>query len=450
MLSMAEDDSGAELTELVEANDLTGIRLWLAEHQPYEIADELERVSSHIALVPFRLLDKDRELEVFEELDPVHQQEILLGLRATAFHELLESMDPDDRARLIGEAPAKIATRALAGLSPAQRKMTAALLGYPEGSVGRYMTPETVILHRDLTVGRALEVVRAKGADAETVYTLPVVDDGRRLAGTVQLSDLVISDDDSLVKDIVDVLVPRVSATEPAEEAARLMQQANMVAMPVVDSEERFVGLLTFDDALELIEAADSEDIARQSGASPVAGHYVAAGVVRLARARSVWLLLLIVAATLTVNVMQGFEATLEQVTALALFVPMLTGTGGNVGSQSATAIVRALAVGEVRLRDLPKVAWKESRVGLLLGLMLAAIAMLIGTALVGAHIAVVVAASVIAICTWAAIIGSTMPLLARRVGVDPAVVSAPLVSTLVDATGLLIYFTVARLILGV
>ncbi|MDT0301221.1 magnesium transporter [Streptomonospora wellingtoniae] len=447
---MAEDDSAAELTELVEANDLTGIRLWLAEHQPYEIADELERVPSHIALVPFRLLDKDRELEVFEELDPVHQQEILLGLRATAFHELLESMDPDDRARLIGEAPAKIATRALAGLSPAQRKMTAALLGYPEGSVGRYMTPETVILHRDLTVGRALEVVRANGADAETVYTLPVVDDGRRLAGTVQLSDLVISDDESLVKDIVDVLVPRVSATEPAEEAARLMQQANMVALPVVDSEERFVGLLTFDDALELIEAADSEDIARQSGASPVAGHYVAAGVVRLARARSVWLLLLIVAATLTVNVMQGFEATLEQVTALALFVPMLTGTGGNVGSQSATAIVRALAVGEVRLRDLPKVAWKESRVGLLLGLMLAAIAMLIGTALVGARIAVVVAVSVIAICTWAAVIGSTMPLLARRVGVDPAVVSAPLVSTLVDATGLLIYFTVARLILGV
>src|SRR5690625_5282218 len=290
-MSEGDVDSGEELTELVEAGDLTGVRLWLAEHQPYEIADELERMASHLALVPFRLLDKDRELEVFEELDPVHQQEILLGLRDAAFHELLESMEPDDRARLIGEVPAKIATRALAGLSPGQRKMTAALLGYPEGSVGRYMTPESIILHRDLTVGRALEVVRAKGADAETVYTLPVVDDGRRLAGTVQLSDLVVSDDDGLVKDIVDVLVPRVGATEPAEEAARLMQQANMVALPVVDSEERFVGLLTFDDALELIEAADSEDIARQSGASPVAGHYVAAGVVRLARARSVWLL---------------------------------------------------------------------------------------------------------------------------------------------------------------
>ncbi|MFC3999230.1 magnesium transporter [Nocardiopsis sediminis] len=447
---MSADEPGEELTSLVERSDLTGVRLWLAEHPPYEIADELSRMDSALAMIPFRLLDKDRELEVFEELDPVHQHEILAGLRGTAFSELLEEMDPDDRARLIGEAPAKIAARALAGLSPAERRMTAALLGYPEGSVGRVMTPETVVLHRDLTVGRALEVVRAEGAAAETVYTLPVVDDGRRLAGTVRLSDLVVSDDTAEIKDIVDILVPRVRATEPAEDAARLIQEANLVALPVVDSEERFLGLLTFDDALELIEEADSEDIARQSGASPVAGHYVAASVVRLARARSVWLLLLIVAATLTVNVMQAFEATIEQVTALALFVPMLTGTGGNVGSQSATAIVRALAVGEVRVRDLPGTAWKEARVGLLLGLMLACIALVIGTALVGRDIAVVVAASVIVICTWAAVIGSSMPLLARRVGVDPAVVSAPLVSTLVDATGLLIYFTIARTILGI
>ncbi|RCV53814.1 magnesium transporter [Marinitenerispora sediminis] len=444
------DDERVELIDLVQANDLTGIRLWLAEHPPYEIADELARMDSHLAIVPFRLLDKDRELEVFEELDPQQQQEILVGLRDSAFRELIEQMDPDDRARLIGEAPAKIATRALAGLSPAERRMTAALLGYPEGAVGRYMTPETVILHRDLLVGRALEVVRAKGAEAETVYTLPVVDDGRRLAGTVQLSDLVVNSADTPLKDVVDVFAPRVRATEPAEDAARLMQEANLVALPVVDSEDRFVGLLTFDDALELIEAADSEDIARQSGASPVTGHYAAVGVLRLARARSVWLLLLIVTSTLTVNVMQGFEGVLKEVTALALFVPMLTGTGGNVGSQSATAIVRALAVGEVRIRDLPRVAWKESRVGLLLGLLLASIALLIGSFLVGGRIAVAVALSVTAVCTWAAIIGSSMPLLARRAGVDPAVVSAPLVSTLVDATGLLIYFSIARAVLGI
>ncbi|WP_304451369.1 magnesium transporter [Nocardiopsis sp. YSL2] len=447
---MSDGERAEELIDLVEQNDLTGIRLWLAEHRPHEVADELARMNDPSVMVPFRLLDKDRELEVFEELDPALQQMILLGLRDTAFHELLEEMDPDDRARLIGEAPAKIATRALAGLSPAERKMTAALLGYPEDSVGRYMTPETVILHRDLTVGRALEVVRAKGADAETIYTLPVVSDGRRLVGTITLSDLVISDDEVLLKDLVDVLAPRVRATEPVEDAARLIQEANLVSLPVVDSEERFVGVFTFDDALEVIEAADSEDMARQSGASPVGEHYVSVSVLRLVGARSVWLMLLIVAATLTVNVMQVYEATLEEVTALALFVPMLVGTGGNVGAQSATAIVRALAVGEVRVRDLPSVIWKEGRVGLLLGVMLAGIALTIGVLLVGLDIGLVVACSVIAICTWAAIIGSSMPLLARKVGVDPAVVSSPMVATLVDATGLLIYFSIARLVLGI
>lgn len=447
---MAQGERAEELIDLVGANDLGGIRLWLAEHRPHEIADELARMDAREVVIPFRLLDKDRELEVFEELDPSQQQVILLGLRDAAFHELLEEMEPDDRARLIGEAPAKIATRALAGLSPAERRMTAALLGYPEDSVGRHMTPETVILHLDLTVGRALEVVRAKGANAETIYTLPVVSDGRRMVGTVTLRDLVVSDDARLLKDIVDVFAPRARATEPVEDAARLMQEANLVSLSVVDSEGRFLGLLTFDDALEVIEAADSEDMARQSGASPVAEHYVSAGVLRLVGARSVWLMLLIVAATLTVNVMQVFEATLEEVTALAVFVPMLIGTGGNVGAQSATAIVRALAVGEVRVRDLLSVIWKEARVGLLLGVMLAGLALVIGSLLVGPEVALVVACSVIAVCTWAAVIGSAMPLLARKVGVDPAVVSSPMVATLVDATGLLIYFSIARMILGI
>lgn len=447
---MAEGERAEELLDLVELNDLTGIRLWLAEHRPYEIADELSRMAEGRAIIPFRLLDKDRELEVFEELDPAQQQSILLGLRDHAFQELLEEMDPDDRARLLGEVPAKIATRALAGLSPSERRMTAALLGYPENSVGRYMTPETVILHRDLTVGRALEVVRAQGADVENIYTLPVVSDGRRMVGTVALGDLVISDANRLLKDVVDVFAPRLRAYEPAESAARLMQEANLVALSVVDSEERFVGMLTFDDALEVIEAADTEDMARQSGASPVSDHYVSVGVLRLVGARVGWLMVLLVAATLTVNVMQSYEATLEQVTALALFVPMLIGTGGNVGAQSATAIVRALAVGEVRVRDLPRVLWKESRVGFMLGLSLAALALGIGSFLVGTLIALVVACTVIAICTWAAIIGSAMPLLANKAGVDPAVVSSPMVATLVDATGLIIYFSIARMILGI
>lgn len=438
-----------DLRDLCERDDLSGIGGWLAGRQPHEIADELARLDEVTAGVPFRLLDKDRALAVFEELDPPDQQRILAGLRDHTFRDLVEAMDPDDRARMLGEAPAKVVKRVLAGLSPNERRMTAALLGYPEDAVGRIMTPETVAVPQGLSAAAALEVVRAKGAAAETVYTLPVVDAGRRLVGVVELRDLVLSDGDRPVADLTVGDVARVRATDPAEAAARLMRETNLLALPVVDSEDRLLGLLTIDDAVEIIEAADTEDAARQSGAAPWAGHYVSASVFQLARSRALWLLLLIVAATLTVNVLQVFEATLEQVTALALFIPLLVGTGGNAGAQAATAAVRALAVGELRGGDLLRVVWRECRVGLLLGGMLAAVGLVLGAVLVGVEIAVVVAVSLVAICAWAASVGGVMPLAAKRFGIDPAVVSAPLVTTLVDATGLIIYFVTARIVLG-
>lgn len=438
-----------DLRQLLETNDLPALQDWLARHHPHEIADELGRADAVRAVLLFRLLDKDRALAVFEELGPSDQHKVLSGLRDQAFRDVLEAMDPDDRARLLGEAPAKFARHVLAGLSPRERTMTAALLGYPDGSAGRYMTPETVALRHHLTVGDALQVVRERGADAETVYTLPVIDDQRHFLGTLSLRDLVLNPPDRQVVELTDTTTPRVRATDPAETAARLMQEANLLDLPVVDSEDRVLGLLTIDDAVEVIEAADTEDIARQSAAAPWSGHYMSASVVQLARSRAVWLLLLIVAATLTVNVLQFFEATLEQVTALALFIPLLVGTGGNAGAQAATAAVRALAVGEVRTRDLLRVAWRESRVGLVLGTMLAAVGLGIGTLLVDFPVAATVALSLILVCGWAATIGATMPLLAKRLGIDPAVISAPLVTTLVDATGLIIYFLLARLVLG-
>jgi magnesium transporter len=439
-----------DLRELFDTNDIPALQRWLAEHQPHEIADQLGRADPLRAVLLFRLLNKDRALAVFEELDPTDQHAILSGLRDQAFRDVVEAMDPDDRARLLGEAPAKFARHVLAGLSPRERTMTAALLGYPDGSVGRYMSPETVAIRRRLTAGQALETVRERGAEAETVYTLPVIDDERRFVGTLSLRDLVLSPPGRPVAELVDTTAVRVQATDQAETAARLMQETNLLDLPVVDSEDRVLGLLTIDDALELIEAADTEDIARQSAATPWTGHYMSAGVLQLARSRAVWLLLLIVAATLTVNVLQIFEATLAEVTALALFIPLLVGTGGNAGAQAATATVRALAVGEVRTRDLLRVAWRECRVGLLLGAMLAVVGLTVGTLLVDFPIATTVALSLILICSWAATIGATMPLLAKRIGIDPAVISAPLVTTLVDATGLIIYFLIARAVLGV
>lgn len=440
------------LAYLVDKHDLSGIRIWLGEHPPHVIADEIARLPQVEAGVAFRLLDKDRALEVFEELEPVDQQQILAGLRDQAFRDLVEEMDPDDRARMLTEAPAKVVKRVLGGLSLRERQMTAELLGYPTGSVGQLMTPEVIALPRQVTCKQALEEVRFRGpqSESETIYTLPVVDDGRKLLGVVELRDLVLAPPEQPLESIVMLDWPSVKATDLAEDAARLMGDTNVVGLPVVDSEDRLVGLLTIDDALEIIEAAHSEDVARQAGSAPWEGHYMAVSVWKLARSRAPWLLLLIVASVLTVNVLQIFEATLEQVTALALFIPLLVGTGGNAGAQATTAAVRALAVGELRTSDLPAVVWRESRVGIMLGAMLAVVGMVVGTLVVGTEVAIVVGLSLIAICAWAASVGASMPLLAKSLKIDPAVISAPMVTTLVDATGLLIYFGVAKLVLGI
>ncbi|MGW8380303.1 magnesium transporter [Streptomyces sp. ODS28] len=443
-------DFPADLQAALSRHDLRDAQHWLGEHPPHLIADELARMDTVDAVVAFRLLDKDQATDVFEELEPVDQRGILMGLRDSAFHELVEELDPDDRVRMLREAPAKVVQRVLAGLSPHERNVTAALLGYPEGSVGRYMTPQTVPLNQQLTVEQALERVRARGGDAETVYTLPVVDSGRRLTGIVELRELVLSEPGNTVADLVVTEAPRAHATDPAEDAARLMRETNVLDLPVVDSEDRLVGLLTIDDAVEVIEAADTEDVARQSGSAPWAGHYMAATVWQLARYRVVWLLLLLLAASLTVTVTQVFEGTLEQVTQLAMFIPLLIGTGGNTGAQAATAAVRALAVGEVRGSDLPAVVWRECRVGFVLGTLLALLGLVLGSLFVGPKIALVVGVALVIICAWAATVGGTMPLLAKRLRIDPAVVSAPMVTTLVDATGLIIYFLTARAVLGI
>ncbi|MFK0119779.1 magnesium transporter [Streptomyces sp. NPDC090994] len=446
---LSDDELPTELQDALERHNLRDAQFLLGQRPPHVIADELARMNAVDAVVAFRLLGKNEAIKVFEELEPVDQQAILMGLRDTAFRELVEELDPDDRVRMLHEAPAKVVQRVLAGLSAHERRMTAALLGYPEGSVGRYMTPEVVAVDRHLTVRQALDHVRTKGADAETIYTLPVVDAGRRLIGVVELRELVLSPSGRDIIDLVAADAPRVYASDPAEDAARLMRETNTLDLPVVDSEERLVGLLTIDDAVEVIEGADTEDVVRQSGSAPWSGHYMATTVWQLARYRVVWLLLLLLAATLTVAVTDAFEKTLEQVTQLALFVPLLIGTGGNTGAQAATAAVRALAVGEVRGSDLPAIIWRECRVGLLLGAMLASLAMVLGTAFVGAHIALVVGVALVIICGWAATVGGTMPLLAKRLHIDPAVVSAPMVTTLVDATGLVIYFLTARAVLG-
>ena len=438
------------LKEALARGNVSEIAAWLDERPPHSIAEEFTRLDAVQSALVWRLLARERALEVFEELDATAQQSLLEGMRDTAFRDILEAMDPDDRARMLGEAPAVFVHRVLQGLSPKERAMTASLLGYPEDSVGRVMSPEVVTVPESTPVSEILKVVKRKGKSAETIDVLAVVDRARKIVGVVNLSQVVMANEDLTAGDLADTGAPTLSVTDDAENAARLVQETNNLGLVVVDSEDRVLGVLTVDDALEVIEAADTEDVARQAATLPSSGHYLAASPLRLAGLRVVWLLALIVAATLTVSVLQLFEDSLEAVTALALFIPLLVGTGGNVGAQAATSAVRALAIGEVRPSDALRVAWRESSVGLFLGIVLGALAFVAGWVVSGIPVGIVVGVSVVMVCIWAATIGSLMPLMARALGIDPAVISAPLVTTLVDATGLLIYFVVAGVVLGI
>lgn len=439
------------LAELVDAGDLGVLDRWLGHEDALTIAEELSRLERQQRAVPFRLLARDRALEVFEALDPSVQQDLLEGLRDEAVVRLFEELDPDDRARLTEEMPAKVARRLLAGLSPNERRLTATLLGYPEDSAGRIMSPEVASLRATLTAGEALDRLRRIGHGAETIYALPVTDDQRRLIGMLGLRDLVLADPDRhLVGELMDTNVYSARVDSDQEEVARLMRDADLLALPIVDGEDRLVGIVTVDDAMEVLEEEETEDVARVGGAEPLGRPYMSTSILQLARSRVVWLLVFIAAGAITVNVMAAFGPTLEATVTLAFFVPMVIGTAGSTGAQTATTITRALAVGDVRLADILPVVAREASTGLLLGGVIAILAFVPIALLVAPRIGTVVSLTLLGACTFAALVGSLLPLAAKRIGVDPAVMSVPLITALIDASGLVVYFLVARAVLGI
>lgn len=413
-----------------------------------ETVHELGRLGRTERAVAFRLLPKARAVDVFEDLDPALQSELVDALRDDAA-DVFAALDPDDRAALLDEVPATVARRLLAGLPSSERAATSALLGYPADSAGRRMSPAVAALPTGTTVGAALDRLRAAAEDVETIYVVPVTGAGRRVLGVVSLKRLLLSDPAATVDDVMSP-ARTVHASDDAEHAANVVRDGGYVGVPVVDAEDRLLGVLTVDDAMRVLEAEDDEDSARTGGSEPLRRPYLSVSVLGLVRARVVWLLVLIVAATLTVGVQSFFEDELQQVVALALFVPLLIGTGGNAGSQAATTVVRASAVGDVGPRDVGRVVGREVLTGALLGVTLAVLGIGPAALVAGPQIALVLALTVVCVCTLATTVGSSVPLLAKRLGIDPAIVSAPFISTFVDTTGLVLYFSIAKAVLGI
>ncbi|MDR7330760.1 magnesium transporter [Corynebacterium guangdongense] len=414
-----------------------------------EVIDILERSTPVRAALVLRMLPRARAILAFDALDAAHQSDLVGALSDDAVSDYFGAMEPDDRVSLLDELPAEIAQRLLHSLDERDKDTTSLVLGYEKNSIGRHMSPDVPMIRAGQTVGEALASLRAQNDHVETIYTVPVVTSDHRLVGVTSLRTLFTADEDVPV---VDLMSEPISATTSAEdeETARRFLALDLLALPVVDDSGRLVGILSNDDAFDIVEDADDEDTARSGAAEPLRQPYLTTPVWRLVRSRVVWLAVLALSGLLTVTVLDTFEDALASAVVLSLFIPLLTGTGGNTGNQAATTITRALALGDVRRRDVFAVMWREARAGLLLGLLLGGTFSLLLGFFYGPQIGLILGLTLLIVCTLAATVGGAMPILAKAIGADPAVFSNPFITTFVDAAGLIIYFLIAKAVLGI
>lgn len=447
-----------ELLELLEARDYRQVRDALAILEPADVADLIESLDPEPAGIAFRILPREMASDVFAELETPIQESILDELGDERSARVIESLEPDDRAAILDELPVEVATQILKRLSPKNRRITQAILGYDSESVGRLMTPDYVRIRKEWTVDHALNHIRLYGQDAETVHWVFVISPDGTLIDDLHIRTILLADPGSTVADIMDDQFITLNATDDREEAVRAMARYNRTALPVVDSLGLLVGIVTADDIADVAEEEFTEDVQKLGGMEALDAPYTSTPVKEMVRKRGVWLVGLFFLQLLSIGVMGIFDEQLNKAVILALFVPMIIASGGNTGTQAASLLVRAIAVEEVHLG----LWWRIMRKEILTGLVLGAILGIMGAATVHlmaisgfAHtdytsaLALTVGCSVFFIVIWGTLIGSMLPLILHRLGLDPAASSAPLVATLMDVSGLTIYFAFAILILS-
>nr|AUG32439.1 MgtE family, putative magnesium transport protein [Paulinella longichromatophora] len=439
-----------QLQGLLMEGSYDAVRILLEPVQPVDIAEAIGSLPRTIQALAFRLLRKDEAIEVYEYLDASVQQTLLERLRSGEILELVEEMSPDDRVRLFDELPAKVVRRLLAELSPAERRVTAQLLGYEAETAGRLMTTKFIDLKEFHSASQALAIVRCRARDTETVYSLYVTDRSRHLTGILSLRDLVTVDPDSSISDVMTREVVSVSTDTDQEEVARAIQRYDFLAVPVVDREQRLVGIVTVDDVIDVIEKEATRDLyaagAVQAGDED---DYFQSSLFTIARRRVVWLLVLLAANAGTSAVIASQQAVLKEIVLLSAFIPLLIGAGGNVGAQSSTVVIRGLSTKRIQSLGIWRAIWRESLAGLFLGLLLLVGVLpwawqIGGSLLVGAAAGI----SLVAITTLAATAGAALPLLFDRMGLDPALMSAPFITTATDVVGVFIYLQTASWLL--
>ena len=417
---------------------------------PHEVAEALGELTPTELGLLFTRFGDEALAELIAELDPFDAARLLGKLSRAQAADVLEEMAPDDAADVVEEFVPGEAEAILVEMEREEAEDVRELLSYPAESAAGLMTPEYVALSPDLTANQALAALRRVAEEAETIYYAYVVEpDTDRLLGVLSLRNLVLSRPSTPIRELMVTDIARVRADADQEEAARLLDQRNLIALPVVDERDRLLGIITADDAADVLLEEVGEDMERLGGSQPLEEPYLHASVAHLVRKRILWLMILFVGGAYTGSVLSHFETTMSELIALSFFIPMLIGTGGNVGSQTVTTLVRAMAVGEVEFEDLFRVLGREVVVGGIMGLVMGAVTYLRAWTLgVGWSLGPVVALAALLIVVWAAAVAAVLPLILHRLRVDPAVVSAPLITTLVDGTGLFLYFTIARLML--
>ena len=416
-----------------------------------DLAAVFEDLPAEKLPVLFRLCPKDLAADVFAELTPATQQQLIDGLTDTELKAVVDELFVDDATDLVEEMPANVVKRILAQADPATRRMINELLKYPEDSAGGVMTTELMALRPDMTVAQAMDTIRENGFDKETINNCYVTDSSRRLVGVVSLRALVLAKNtEEPIKDLMDSNVVSVSTTTDQEDVSKLFEKYGFLAIPVVDAENRLVGIVTIDDAISILQDEASEDIAKMNAIGPSDKPYFKQSMWDLYKSRAPWLLFLMISATFSSLVIRGYEDALAAVTVLTAYIPMLTDAGGNAGSQSTSTIIRGMAVGDIQPHDLPRILWRESRVALLCGGTLAVcnFAKMLLFDRIAAPVALVVCLTLICTILLSQIIGGILPVAAEKLHVDPAVMASPLITTIVDTTTLLVYFNIAKALL--
>src|SRR6476660_6815337 len=447
-----------EIRSLIDARDFGALREIFREWPPADVAEVILDLNEDEQVIVFRVLPHDLAADVFEYLDVEAQQQLLRAMAHEQVVGILNEMSPDDRTALLEEMPSAAARQLIRLLTPEERRSAQALLGYPEGSVGRLMTPDLVAVDAAWTVKEVLDYIREHGQDSETLNVIYVVDERGKLIDDIRIREFLLKPLEMKVSDLMDENFIALNVTDSQEEAVNVFRKYDRIALPVVDSSGVLVGLVTIDDMLDVAEEEATEDIQKLGGMEALDEPYTTIPLLRMVKKRATWLIILFLGEMLTATAMQGYNGEIEKAAILAMFLPLIISSGGNSGSQATTLVIRAMALGELRLRDWLRVVRKELLSGISLGLILGTIGFFRITLWQYLHIfdygeyhwlvAITVGVALVGVVLWGTLSGAMLPFLLRRLGLDPATSSAPFVATLVDVTGLIIYFNVALFIL--